>query len=182
MRRGAFLLRKTSTTSADCPPIWSPNVPPFRATNVGRLQPVGVRQLARPKPTLPPIASPTCTTSGSAATQVALFKSDWGGAWSGSRTSSATISPARVARSASFALGRDCAKTAAGSSAKRVGKTTPSAMGREHGSDMGLPPGSTLNGGRSGIPVLFLHLAPFPTRKKGGLYRPPLPEQTAGSC
>src|SRR5213076_277896 len=132
MRRGAFWLRKTNTTSAAWPPIWSPKVPPFKPMKVGRLHPPGVRQLASPNPTFPPNPSPTCTTSGTAATHVAFSSSDWGGEWSGCFTSSAMISPARWARSASFSLGCDCACTTGTSRPS----STPSANSRERLRDM----------------------------------------------
>src|SRR5512140_3181472 len=108
--RCAFLFTNTSTTSADCPPIWKPKLPPLSPTNTGALQPLAVRQLATPKPNRPPTPSPACTTPGITAMQVASLSSDFGGERSGTDTSSARTSLARCARLLNLSSPLSCAR------------------------------------------------------------------------
>src|SRR5215510_13139755 len=63
-----------STSSVAEPPICRPTLPPLISRNAGADQPDRVRQLATPRPALPPTMKPALTTVGNTATHSALFR------------------------------------------------------------------------------------------------------------
>src|SRR5215469_9409829 len=82
------------TRSTACPPICRPKLPPSMAKKAGALHPLGVRQLATPRPYRAPKTNPPFSMEGTTATHSAEPSTSWGmpvsGAlWISSRTAAA---------------------------------------------------------------------------------------------